>query len=304
MSRSEKFSVSNLRRDMRNGTKKPLQARANDYLHAMHENSPDPEKMMHLAEDIGRFKGAEATFLAASAKVEIAQKFARELGQTSLRILSEAGTEAAGLFTGYTPGPVSLKAETLVKEIPLRLSLMEETQPAMDLVEKLYHSRLESIPRMFDIWDKAKHSNKLEEKKALKGIMSETAVGLMLSRYGIYEIGSGWLPISSTLSEDRGHFRGDGDREGWDISIFGESSMSSVDLIHKLQVKSSAYSAATYIDGIDIINVRELEANNASRDGVLAQFILSELRDEHQNCNPSATGRLKQRTEVLLDMFS
>lgn len=304
MSLSQKVNKSNRVRDFKLGSKEALSTRVHGYLKMAYSDTTDTEKLTKAAQLIAKFGGAEASITSAEVKLDIARQHAHQLGSKALLLIAEAGVVAASLKDCDTPH-IALRAELLVNDIPLHNHLIENTLPSVSLIENKHKSRLLAIPRTFEMWKKVRKTNKNTDIFSTKGILGELSVRMLLDRYAIQHIGEGWVPLASTFSEDHGHLRGDGYREGWDISIYTDL-REPVDLAHKLQVKSHLTTPndeiETYTDDIDMIVVDDLRSSLKTQ-ATLPQNILGELLRESEG-ETHMTRRLDSRTEALLDMFS
>lgn len=270
-----------------------LAHRANDY-----------EKELYYAREIGNLKGANARLVCAQAIVDVAVRHGQEIGDERYEIFSEATRSSLKSKRLDNLGLITLMADRLHTQIPLLTSLSEGQIPPQQILETAHSKSLDSIERIFKIWNKVKLTH-MPDRHTTKGFMSETAASLLLERWAIENDVDGWVPTFTTLSDDHGNIINGGVKRGWDISIYTDNVS---DPTHKLQVKTtySISKEAKYEKPkIDFIPISKLilPQTDKQHDVVMPQYILGDFLLAAQG-SETASDRLDERTEVLLDMFS
>jgi len=305
MSVSDKLTKSERRRKDKGGHKKALNSRLLDYLDSTRTGS-NPEKELDLAREIGDFKGAKARLFSARAIIDVASRHTQELGKESTMFFSEAAQSAKRAAYIDQVGVTKLASKKLLRQLPLRMMLTDGYLPRSIDLERTYIKGLESIPEVFSVWKKVKKGKPSLEAREAKGFLSEEAISLLLARCAVTQIGEGWVPVQSILSEDNGPMQNATYRTGWDTSIYTEGT-EEIYPTYRLQVKTRRSEKSDFYagngNGFSIIHVSELQTADGTSGPVLPQYILGELQREYEG-DYRVTSRLDERTEVLLDMFS
>lgn len=317
MSHSNRMKSSDHRKKQRRGTKTHHYTRLNEYVEGVRNRQSDFRRERDLARSIGEFGGAPARIDAARALIDIVARHGTSIGEESVMLMIEAGQlanhAAQESFPGTLPGIASKK---LMREIPIRLQISEGTLPNLDSLKKYHQGNLDAIPELLDGWKNVSYQRRMnktgsiEDKKNYVGVLSEFAVEALLSRCAIREMGEGWVPIKSTLSEDRGIIHNATYKTGWNISVYADY-MGTDDPLHKLQVKTRpSEDDSLYIDPeINLVHVSDLRMHFFPDQVVHPEHILRELQQEQVGSMPGSkrkdpTYMLDARTKPLLDMFS
>lgn len=269
-----------------------------NFLSVSHNGCDDPEKLLALADDIGSFRGARSERLAQEAKIDVASRFFHEIGDKALLLLAEAGAQLDKVaknslsFEGF-------KAYHVAMDIPVRALVLQSELPDSQLLEKNYHRNIGMAYEMLGKLQDKREARYGTDRASARGFLGELAIHALLRRYTIQDIGSSYIALGSTLTEDYGRVDGTSTYHGWDCSIYSNLT-GEFDLIDKLQVKlkNGTDDAKNYHDDISVVYVGDIRPFVAGRGHTIPQNIIGELHREH---DPDNTPRQKFNLATRLD---
>ncbi len=195
-----------------------------------------------------------------------------------------------------------LRATTRLAQIPIYRSLLGNPKfPEAKTVIQAQYLMLDAagIAVNHDAYEQQEPSRKRHVKV---GMMSETAVLLLLNRFAILsELPQDWLPVSSFLAEDLGPSAG---TAGWDISIYLPSRKGRPELGYKVQVKSSLHATQTCAKDIAMVIVSHGLTTTNEVSTTSAQIIKECRRAERRDSPPKVLLRnIGERTDKLLTIL-
>ncbi len=267
-----------------------------EYLESSRGSGNNVERLVRLAKKIANNKSALGILLSAQALVDIAQHRAMS-SDDKTGLLSEAYNKAERARCCDQIGNIAISARLLQSEIPIRANLVENSPPTRTIVNDRYNRLIETSEFAIKVWEGLMGKNSPAVTNT-KGLLSELAIHSMLNGFASREgLGNEWVPLSSTLSLDRGGYSGSWFKNRSNVTVWTIIPSEQTTIAHRAQVKT-AYreEEASRYPGIPVIAIDDLTIRG-DRYPVTPQRVLKEMiypKPENQR-------RTRERTAIVLD---